>query len=167
MTAPTKERPVAAADSKGKKGKDAPAEDGEEKKGGKLKLIIIAVVALLGIGAGLYFFVFSGSGDEAEPAPVAGIEVPIDPITINLAGGGYLKVGVTLQLTEDAGEEAPGTAKASDVIIDMFSEAQPTDVTGNRDAMKAELEQRIEDAYNTEEAGDVVMGIYYTQYVTQ
>ena len=49
----------------------------------------------------------------------------------------------------------------------MFSEAQPTDVTGNRDAMKAELEKRIEEAYNTEEAGDVVMGVYYTSYVTQ
>lgn len=165
MTAPTKERPVAAADSKGKKGKDV-AEDGEGKKGGKLKLVVVAVVALLAIGAGLYFFVFSSS-DSAPPAPVAGIEVPIDPITINLAGGGYLKIGVTLQLTEEAGEEAPGTAQASDVIIDMFSEAQPTDVTGNRDAMKAELEQRIEDAYNTEESGEVVMGIYYTQYVTQ
>ena len=31
----------------------------------------------------------------------------------------------------------------------------------------AELEQRIEEAYNTEEAGDLVMGIYYTEYVTQ
>ncbi len=169
MTAPTKERPVAAADSKGKKGKDAKdaAEDGEGKKGGKLKLIIIAVVALLGIGAGLYFFVFSGSGEEAEPAPVAGITVPLDSVTVNLAGGGYLKIGVELQLTEEAGEEAPSGAKATDIIIDMFSEAQPTDVTGNREAMKAELLQRIEDAYNTEEAGDLVMDIYYTEYVTQ
>ncbi|SDN59231.1 flagellar FliL protein [Klenkia soli] len=166
MSAPTKERPVAAADAKGKKGTDD-AEDGEAKKGGKLKLIIIAVVALLAIGAGLYYFVFSGSGDDAEPAPVAGIVLPLDSVTVNLAGGGYLKVGVTLQLTEDAGEEAPDGAKATDIIIDMFSEAQPTDVTGNRDALKAELQQRIEDAYNTEEAGDLVMGIYYTEYVTQ
>ena len=116
MSAPTKDRPVAAADAKGKKGKDD-AEDGEVKKGGKLKLIIIAVVALLAIGAGLYFFVFAGSGDDAEPAPVAGIVLPLDSVTVNLAGGGYLKVGVTLQLTE--------------------------------------------------EAGDLVMGIYYTEYVTQ
>ncbi len=60
MSAPTKERPA-----KGKEIKDV--EDGEEKKGGKLKFIIIGVVALLAIGAGLYFFVFSGSGDEAPP----------------------------------------------------------------------------------------------------
>ncbi|SCX38413.1 flagellar FliL protein [Klenkia marina] len=160
MSAPTKERPA-----KGKEIKDA--EDGEEKKGGKLKLIIVAVVALLAIGAGLYFFVFSGGGEDAEPAPVAGIELPLDDVTINLAGGGYLKIGVTLQLTEEAGETAPGTAKATDIIIDMFSEAQPTDVTGNRDAMKAELEKRLEEAYNTEEAGDIVMGVYYTSYVTQ
>ena len=166
MSAPTKDRPVAAADAKGKKGKDD-AEDGEAKKGGKLKLIIIAVVALLAIGAGLYFFVFAGSGDDAEPAPVAGIVLPLDSVTVNLAGGGYLKVGVTLQLTEEAGETAPDGAEATDIIIDMFSQAQPTDVTGNRDAMKAELQQRIEDAYNTEEAGDLVMGIYYTEYVTQ
>ncbi|GAA4313444.1 flagellar basal body-associated FliL family protein [Klenkia terrae] len=169
MTAPTKERPVAAADTKGKKSKGAKdvAEDGEVAKGGKLKLIIIAVVALLAIGAGLYFFVFSGSGEEAEPAPVAGIVLPLDSVTVNLAGAGYLKIGVSLQLTEEAGEEAPDGSRATDIIIDMFSEAQPTDVTGNRDAMKAELEQRIEEAYNTEEAGDLVMGIYYTEYVTQ
>ena len=166
MSAPTKQRPVAAADAKGTKGKDG-AEDGEEAKGGKLKLVVIAVVALLAIGAGLYFFVFSSSGEEAEPAPVAGIVLPLDSVTVNLAGQGYLKVGVTLQLTEEAGEEAPDGARATDIIIDMFSEAQPTDVTGNRDAMKAELEQRIEEAYNTEEHGEVVMGIYYTEYVTQ
>ncbi len=93
--------------------------------------------------------------------------LPIDPVTVNLAGGGYLKVGVTLQLTEDAGETAPDTARASDIIIDLFSQAQPTDVVGNRDALKAELTKRIEEAYNTEEAGDVVMDVYYTQYVTQ
>jgi flagellar FliL protein len=160
VSAPTKERPA-----KGKEIKDV--EEGEEKKGGKLKLIIIAVVALLAIGAGLYFFVFSGSGDDAEPPPVAGIVLPIDPVTVNLAGGGYLKVGVTLQLTEDAGETAPDTAQAADIIIDLFSQAQPTDVTGNRDALKAELTKRIEEAYNTEEAGDVVMDVYYTSYVTQ
>ncbi|MCO7221735.1 flagellar basal body-associated protein FliL [Klenkia sp. PcliD-1-E] len=165
MTAPTKERPVAAADTKGTKGKAAP-EDGEEKKGGKLKLVVIAVVALLGIGAGLYFFVFKSS-DSAPPAPVPGIVLPLDSVTVNLAGGGYLKIGVSLQLTEEAGETAPDGSKATDIVIDMFSEAQPTDVTGNRDAMKAELQQRIEDAYNTEEAGDLVMGIYYTEYVTQ
>ncbi len=169
MSAPTRERPVAAADAKGKKatkGKDV-AEDGEQAKGGKLKLVVVAVVALLALGAGLYFFVFSGSGDEAEPAPVAGVVLPLDPVTVNLAGSGYLKVGVTLQLTEEAGEEVPDGARATDIIIDLFAEAQPTDVTGNRDAMKAELEQRIEDAYNTEDAGHVVMGIYYTEYVTQ
>ena len=168
MTAPVKEKPTAVdPKAKGKKGDADGAEGNGEKKGGKLKLIIIAVVLLLAIGAGLYFFVFSSS-DEAEPAPVAGIVLALDPVTVNLAGSGYLKIGVTLQLTEDVGETAPDGAEATDIIIDMFSEAQPTDVTDNRDAMKAELEQRIEDAYNTDDLDyDVVMGIYYTEYVTQ
>src|SRR3712207_7034181 len=43
-----------------------------------------------------------------------------DPITINLAGGHFLKLGLSLQATADAGEELSG-AKALDAAIDLFS----------------------------------------------
>ena len=190
MTASTKERPSTAAE-------EAPA------KGGKKKLIIILLVVLLAAGGAAYFFLFSGSGKPAPPEPglvlkldpvavnlagggylkvgvalqltadvaeaeepVAGAVVVLDPVAVNLAGGGYLKVGVALQLTADVGEEAPDGSKATDLVISTFSQAKPADVTGARDALKAALQKKIIDAY-TEDGVEQVMGIYYTEYVTQ
>jgi flagellar FliL protein len=131
-------------------------------KGGKKKLIVILLVVLLAAGGGAYFFLFSGSA-KAD-APVAGEVLKLDPIAVNLAGGGYLKVGVTLQLVEGVGGEGSAVdgAKALDLVISTFSQAQPKDVTGARDALKKALEQKIVAAYDGE-----VMGIYYSEYVTQ
>lgn len=166
MTAPTKTKPAAAKDSKNAKAAEGDQDEGGG-GGGKKKLLLVAVVALLAIGAALYFFVFSAGGEaEAEPEPVAGEVLTLDSVAVNLAGSGYLKVGIALQLTEAAGKEAPNGSKALDIVIDTFSEAQLADVTGNREALKAELEQRIEEAYNLE-GEELVMGIYFTEYVTQ
>ena len=74
-----------------------------------------------------------------------------------------LKIGITLQLTEDAAELSdPAGSKALDLVISQFSQAERVDVTGARDALKAALEQKVIEAYE----GDV-MGIYYSEYVTQ
>ena len=131
-------------------------------KGGKKKLILILVVVLLAAAGAAYFFLFSGSA-KAD-APVPGTVMTLDPVAVNLAGGGYLKIGVALQLTEAASGEGTKVdgAKAIDLVISTFSQAQPADVTGARDALKKALETKIEKAYDGE-----VMGIYYTDYVTQ
>jgi flagellar FliL protein len=139
----------------------APETDEAEAKGGKKKLILILLVVLLAATGAAYFFLFSGSS-SAAPAPVAGAVLKVDPIAVNLAGGGYLKIGVALQLTADVGKEAPDGSKATDLIISTFSQAKPSDVSGARDALKAALEEKIIKAYE----GDV-MGIYYNEYVTQ
>jgi flagellar FliL protein len=141
--------------------KTAPEEEAPAKGGKKKLLLILAVLLVAGAGAA-YFFLFSGSGEPAPPEP--GELVTLDPVAVNLAGGGYLKIGVALQFTADAagGEEKPNTAKAADLIISTFSQASPTDVSGARDALKEALQQKIIEAYE----GDV-MGIYYTEYVTQ
>jgi flagellar FliL protein len=133
-------------------------------KGGKKKLILILVVVLLAAGGAAYFFLFSGSGSAKAAAPVPGVVTVLDPVTVNLAGGGYLKIGVALQLTEDVGAEASKLdgSKAKDLIISTFSQAQPADVVGARDALKKALQKKIIEAYDGE-----VMGIYYTDYVTQ
>jgi flagellar protein FliL len=137
--------------------------DAEESapKGGKKKLIMIVAVVLVAAGAGAYFFLFSGSAKAAAPTP--GTVVTLDPVAVNLAGGGYLKVGVALQLVSGAADEKPDGSKAIDLIISTFSQAQPADVTGARDALKTSLQQKIIKAYGPNE----VMGIYYTNYVTQ
>ena len=144
------------------KTKDKPETEEAEAKGGKKKLLVIVAVAVLALGAGAYFFLFSGSG-EAKAAPTPGAVVALDPVAVNLAGGGYLKIGISLQLTAGAGEEKPDGSKAIDLVISTFSQAQPADVVGAREALKAALQKKIIAAYGD----DVVMGIYYNNYVTQ
>ena len=152
-----------------KKTKEAPADD-DAPKGGKKKLLVIALVAVLAIGAGAYFFLFSGGEAEAEPAPEAGsVVLTVDPVAINLAGGSYLKLGMALQFSKAYDEAAggehgaePDGSKAQDIAIAQFSGAALTDVQTNREAMKAALQEAIVKAYH----GDVY-SIYYTEYVTQ
>ena len=48
---------------------------------------------------------FSGGSAEAEE-PHPGETVALEAIAVNPAGGGFLKTGVTLQVTEDAVERA-------------------------------------------------------------
>jgi flagellar protein FliL len=150
--------------------KTKPEGEETEAKGGKKKLLAIVAVLLVAVGAGAYFFLFSGSGDAKAKEPEAGEVLVLDPIAVNLAGGGYLKIGVTLQLTTDAagghgGGELDGS-KALDLIISTFSQANPADVTGAREALKEALEKKIVDAYKID-GTEMVMGIYYNQYVTQ
>ena len=149
----------------------AEAEEGEA-KGGKKKLMMIIGVLIVAAAGAASFFLFSG-GDEAEAAaePVSGGYVALEPIAVNLAGGGYLKIGITLEITEAAAGGGHGGggvdgAKAYDQIISTFSQAAPADVVGARDALKETLEQKIIEAY-TDHEEQMVMGIYYTEYVTQ
>jgi flagellar protein FliL len=147
------------------------AEDAEQKGGGRKKLLLIVAVALVAAAGAAYFFLFSGSGEAEAAEPVHGGYVALEPIAVNLAGGGYLKVGITLEITADAaggghGGASVDGAKAYDLIISTFSQAAPADVVGARDALKAALEQKIVEAY-TEDGVPMVMHIYYTEYVTQ
>jgi len=136
-------------------------------KGGKKKLILILVVVLLAAAGAAYYFLFTGSGEASAEEPVPGEVLVLDPIAVNLAGGGYLKIGVTLQFTEEGsaaghGGGGPDGSKATDLIISTFSQAAPADVIGAREALKVALEEKIIEAYH----GDV-MDIYYNEYVTQ
>ena len=152
------------------KDKNADTEE-TEGKGGKTKLMLILLVVVLAAAGAAYFFVFKSSDAAAAEEPVAGEVLTLDPIAVNLAGGGYLKIGVTLQFTEEGsagghGGGGPDGSKALDLVISTFSQAAPADVTTARDALKEALQQKIIEAY-TEDGHELVMGIYYTEYVTQ
>ncbi|TFV58754.1 UNVERIFIED_ORG: flagellar basal body-associated FliL family protein [Bacillus sp. AZ43] len=153
--------------------KDKADTDEVEAKGGKSKLMLIIGVLVVAAAGAAYFFLFAGSGEaEAAPEPVHGGYTALEPIAVNLAGGGYLKIGITLDYTAEAaggGHGAGGVdgAKAYDQIISTFSQAAPADVIGARDALKETLEQKIIEAYTDEHGVQMVMGIYYTEYVTQ
>jgi flagellar protein FliL len=154
---------------KTKKTEETP-EDGEA-KGGKKKLLVIGLVAVLALAGAAYFFLFAGSSEAEAATPESGGYVALEPIAVNLAGGGYLKVGITLEITAEAAGGGHGGAsvdgsKAMDLLISTYSQAQPADVVGARDALKEALEQKIIEAY-TDHGTQMVMGIYLTEYVTQ
>ncbi len=153
------------------KEKAAPVEETEEGGGGRRRLLLVLVVALLLAAGAAYYFLFAGSGEAEAAEPQHGGYVALEPIAVNLAGGGYLKIAITLDVTVEgaaSGGHGGGLdgAKAYDQIISTFSQAEPTDVTGARDALKEALEEKIIEAY-TEEDVPMVKGIYYTEYVTQ
>ena len=158
------------ADKKSKK--DETPEDDEATGGGKKKLLLVGLVAVLAVAGAVYFFLFAGSGEaEAAAEPEHGGYTALDPVAVNLAGGGYLKVGIALQLTEAAAGGGHGGASvdgshALDLVISTYSQAQPADVVGAREALKEALEHKIVEAY-TEDGSEMVMGIYLTEYVTQ
>jgi flagellar protein FliL len=140
-------------------------------KGGKKKLILILLVLILAWAGAAYFFLFSGSAEATEEPVSSGTYLVLDPVAVNLAGGGYLKIGLSLELTEEGAACGHGGggldgSKATDLVISTFSQAAPADVTGARDALKEALQQKIVEAY-TEDGHELVMGIYYTEYVTQ
>ena len=149
--------------------KDAPAEGEEAPAKGRKKLLLVAALLLVVAGAAAYFFLFTGEAEAEEP--VHGGYTALEPITVNLAGGGYLKIGITLEYTADAAAGGHGGggvdgSKALDIVISTYSQAQPADVTGAREALKESLEQQIVEAY-TEHDVKMVMDVYLTEYVTQ
>lgn len=136
------------------------------KKSRKKLLLVVGAVVLLAGGAAAYLLLGKGGGGEpaAEPAPVPGAVLTVEPVSLNLAEGHYLRLGLALQLTEEAGEEAPDTARALDLAIALFSGRTVAEVSdpATRDALTAELAHQLAEAYEGE-----VMDVYLTNYVTQ
>lgn len=144
------------------------AEPEEKKKGGRKKLVLVLLLVLVLGGGAAYWFLLrpapaDGAAEAAPPAPEPGEVLVVDPISINLADGHYLRIGVGLQLTADVGEE-PDTARALDHVVTLFSGRAVGEVssTEGREALRAELLDRLLEAYEGE-----VMGVYFMDYVTQ
>ena len=150
------------------KDEDASAEKPKKSKK-MLMIIVIALVVLGGGGAGAFFMLKGDSAAAAEEAPVKGAVVTMDDaLTINLAEGHYLKLGFALQATEEAGEEEIDLSEAIDLAIDEYTgmEIGELETEKGREAAKHELLEKIEKVYNVEDK-HIIMGIYFTQFVTQ
>jgi flagellar FliL protein len=158
--------------AKTKKTEDNSTDDEPRGKVRKLVLIAAALVALL---AGGYVVTSGGAGTDAASAadaveePVAGAVVALDPITLNLADGRFLKVGLALQLVEGAAPPAEAdvagfAAPALDDAISLLGALTYGDLVapGGRDAARDSLSQRISARYEGE-----VMGVYFTELVMQ
>jgi len=155
--------------------------DGDEAKGGKGKTLAMVALAVIGILGGLKGFVLGGGKAAAEtsvstttttePGPV----ITLDPITVNITGDRFLKIGLGLQLwgkyTPGAGHGAPdsddptkGFARALDLTIETFgghSYEELSTPEGRKEA-KDELVEKLKHAYHEE-----VEGVYFTEFVMQ
>jgi flagellar FliL protein len=135
--------------------KDATTEEG---KGGKKKKIIMILPVVLLLAAGGWFFFLRGgsSGPKALPPPTPGVVISVDPITVNLAGGHFLKIGLGLQPIAGL-KEPPSEAKALDLAISQFSGKSISELStsAGRERNKEELLARIKLAYVPEGAEPV------------
>ena len=148
--------------------KETPVE--APKKSKKMLMIIAIALIVLGGGSAGAFFVLTGdSAEAAEEKAVKGAVVAMDSaLTINLAGGHYLKLAFTLQATEEAGEAEIDNAEAIDIAIDKYTgmKIAELETEKGRAAAKAELLEEIEKVYNVD-GTHIIMDIYFTQFVTQ
>jgi flagellar FliL protein len=139
---------------------EATGEEAAASGGGRKKLLLVVLVLALVGGAGYWFFL-KPAGGPTEPEP--GVVLKLDAIQVNLADAHYLKVGIALQASKDAGEELDGSA-ALDETIDLFSGQAMEDLSRRvfREKLKKDLEHRLDKAYDGE-----VIGVYFTDFVTQ
>lgn len=162
-----REQPSAAPATRGatkaaaKGGKKKNAEKGEKKSLLKSKKFLIGVFALLAVGGGAYKML-----TPTKPGPPTGGDiVAMDPTTLNLADGHYLKLAVAIQVVQG---KSTGTtfqsSHAAEIVIDEFSNRSVASLSTNaeRQRLTADLASKIKAAYPGE-----VYAVYLTQFVTQ
>jgi flagellar FliL protein len=131
-------------------------EEAEARGGGKKKLIIIIVPVVLILVAAAYFLFLKPKSDPGAPEelaePTPGAVVTLDPITVNLAGSHFLKLGMAIQPTASA-KEVSGS-KALDLAINEFSGMTIDQLSESegRNAAKEELVARVKLSYLPEGA---------------
>jgi flagellar FliL protein len=149
---------------------EAPAEEAEGgKKKKKKRIVVIVPVLVIALAAGWFLFL-RGGGEQApaaaEPEHQPGVVLVMEPITINLAGGHFLKVGLALQqdAAKAGGHGEPDGSKALDLAIGIFSGLSIDELSTaeGRESAKAELLAEIEEAYHHE-----FYDIYFTEFIMQ
>ena len=172
-----------------KKGGDAvegaEAEVAGKKKGNLVPAIIIAVGLVLGgkmMGGGGSAATVPTAVEATTTTTVPGPVIKIDPITLNMADGRFLRVGLGFQLSaEHAGADGGGGhgaapaepdtsdaageyAKALDIAIEVLGGARYDELVdpAGRDAKKHELVEKLKEAYH-----EAIEDVYFTEFVLQ
>jgi flagellar FliL protein len=147
----------------------AAAETAATAKGGRSKLVLVIVPVLLALVAGWYFVLGPGSGGssaEEKPKVEPGEVLALEPITMNLADGRLLKVGLALQLPLEpaSGHGEVSGSVALDEAIAFLGEHTYAQLAapGARQKAKQELSKRVYERYHHE-----VLEVYFTEFVMQ
>jgi len=159
-----------------KKGAEGEGDGAKKKKGNLVPAIIIAVGLVVG-GK-----MMGGGGKGAAPASasvttttsttVPGPVIKLDPITLNMTDGHFLRVGLGFQMSADVPApakpdttDASGTyAKALDIAIKDLggSSYQALVAPAGRDGAKQQLLADLKKAYPKE-----IEDVYFTEFVLQ
>lgn len=123
----------------------------------KLIAAVLALVLVAG-GAGYWFLLKPAGPTGPQPGAVS----TLNAIQVNLADGHYLRLGMALQLTKDAGEI--DGSKALDAAISLFSgtSVDQVDDRAKREKLRAQLNRALAQRYDGQ-----VMSVYFTEFVTQ
>ncbi|MEO6503709.1 MAG: flagellar basal body-associated FliL family protein [Jatrophihabitantaceae bacterium] len=142
------------------KGKGAGKDSGKKKS--KKKIIVLAVVFLM-LAAVAKFTVLAPSAPAHDAKPLPGVVVPMEEMTLNLAGGHYLRIKLALQTVHGAPEELD-TAEAAQAVIEEFSDRTTVELTGDaaRHKAKAALLAKLQKIYPEQ-----LMDVIYTEYYMQ
>lgn len=150
---------------------EVPAE--EPKKKSKLKLVIIASVALVVVAAGAFVgYYFLSKTDTKKPTekPVVISILPLDPFIINIAetnGERYLKIVIQLEISDPAvgAEIEQLKPRIRDSILDLLTPKtykELTDLSGKQ-RLREDVAGRIN---NILQRGKVTK-VYFTDFVIQ
>lgn len=127
-------------------------------------LVAVALVAVLAVAAAAFVLrPWDSAPAEADAPPELGLVIPVDPISVNLADGRYLRLGFSIQLKKGATAELQ-VARALDIAIATYS-GKPIDEVNDparREELKAELLTQLSETFEGE-----VVDVYLTDYVTQ
>ena len=136
-----------------------------------VRFAIIGVVLLIILGGGAYLFL-KPKGAKTPAKVELGIIQQVTATQVNLAEGHYLRIGIGMQLTKKAATDTSeggtdagvDTSKALDALISVYSglPIEQVDQATTREQLKQKLADDLKQIYN----GDVV-GVYYTEFVTQ
>ncbi len=165
---------------KKKKGEEG-AEGGADAKKGKKGNLVPAIIIAVGLIVGGKMMGGGGSAAtttvvQATTTTVLGPVVKLDPITLNMSDGRFLRVGLGFQLTAEGaatGHEAakPDTtdaageyARALDLAIDVLGGRNYQELVApeGREAAKKELVEKLKHAYEGE-----IADVYFTEFVLQ
>jgi flagellar FliL protein len=175
MTMTATERPdrianeVATKGGKGGGGKGAPGDAGKgkgkqpgKKKSKKVKIIVLAVVLLM-LGVVAKFTVLASPAPAGAAKPVPGQVVEMTDMTLNLAGGHYLRIKLALQTVKGTPEEMD-TSEAAQAVIDQFSDRPVAELTGEAARAKAKvaLLGKLQKVYPKQ-----ILDVIYTEFFTQ
>lgn len=159
-------RPAAPASAPPPEPDPVPADEEKPRPRRRWVWVVVAVVVLALAGGAAYVLLNRDAGPATpppEPTPEPGQVLGVDAVSVNLADGHYLRLGLALQLSADVAE-APDPSRALDLAIALYSGRTVDEVSGatGREELKQELLTQLDEAYDGE-----VIDVYLTDYVTQ